>query len=106
MAVNPDIETLLALMACPSCRGSFNLESARLICVACGRTFPFEVEVPDLIDRYHVDEASFLARLQYAILRNPRLYDFHQKYGGGRPIAAQVSKELAAVEDATLLDIG
>jgi SAM-dependent methyltransferase len=47
-----------------------------------------------------------ISRLQYAILGNPRLYDFHQARCGGRPIAAQVEEKLGNVKDATLIDIG
>jgi SAM-dependent methyltransferase len=107
MAVNADLSTLLGLVSCPSCRGSLTSGSGLLHCTACGRSFPFDGDVPVLIQSNGFDrEPPLLARLQYAILGNPRLYDFHQAHGGGRPIAAQVKKELGGVEGATLLDVG
>ena len=51
-------------------------------------------------------EPSRLGRIQYAILGNPRVYEFHQAHGGGRPIAARVKQQLRDVGGATLLDIG
>jgi SAM-dependent methyltransferase len=47
-----------------------------------------------------------MSRFRYALLGNPRIYEFHQAHGGGRPIAAEVAKELNGVADSTLLDIG
>jgi SAM-dependent methyltransferase len=49
---------------------------------------------------------SRLGRLHYAVLGNPRVYDFQQAHGGGPKVAAQVRKELDGVGGATLLDIG
>jgi SAM-dependent methyltransferase len=107
MAVNEDMTALLKLVACPSCRRRLNCESGRLRCTGCGRTFALDQSVPILYESDGPqDEASALARLQYAILGNPRVYEFHQAYGGGRPIAAQVKRQLEDVGDATVLDIG
>src|ERR671931_578250 len=102
MAVNRDIETLLDLIACPVCHGSLTAASGRLSCIACGRVFTFEGNVPVLIQSNGVGaQPSFWSRLQYAVLGNPRLYDFHQTHGGGRPIAAQVKKALGDLGGAT-----
>jgi SAM-dependent methyltransferase len=106
MAVNDDMTALLELLACPSCHGRLVDEPARLRCTECGRTFALEQGVPILRSERVGDEPSALGRLQYAILGNPRLYEFHQAYGGGRPIAAQVKRELKDVGGASLLDIG
>jgi SAM-dependent methyltransferase len=46
------------------------------------------------------------ARAKYAILGNPRLYDFHQAHGGGRPIAAEVASEMGDASGTTVLDVG
>jgi uncharacterized protein YbaR (Trm112 family) len=107
MAVNDDINALLELLACPFCHGRLVDEPARLGCTGCGRTFVLDQGVPVLQrGEGSQDEASAFARLQYAVLGNPRVYEFHQAYGGGRPIAAQVKRQLEDVGDATLLDIG
>lgn len=107
MAVNDDMTTLLELLACPSCRSSLTSESAGLRCTGCGLAFPLDQGVPVL---HHGESSSptqsALGRLQYAILGNPRVYEFHQAHFGGRPIAAQVKRQLEPVGSATLLDIG
>jgi SAM-dependent methyltransferase len=107
MAVNGNPATLLELLACPSCGNELAPEFAGLRCTRCDRAFPLDGRVPILLDNGHSHAGpSTLARLQYAILSNPRLYDFHQAHGGGRPIAAQVRKELDDLGRRTLLDIG
>ena len=99
--------TLLELVACPACRGSLRDEAVRLRCQECFRTFPLEQGVPILDDgERSQQEPSRLGRLQYALLGNPHVYEFHQAHGGGRPIAAQVKRQLDDVGSATLLDIG
>jgi len=107
MAINENTAALLGLLACPSCSGELVSEFAELRCTDCGRTFQLHGRVPVLLHDSGTDgTASLLARLQYGILGNPKLYDFHQAHGGGRPIAAQVAKALDGVGGATLLDIG
>jgi uncharacterized protein YbaR (Trm112 family) len=107
MTVNRDLTKLLDLVACPSCQSELTRESARLRCTRCGHWFPFEQRVPVLDEGERSRrEPSALARLHYAILGNPRIYEFHQVYGGGRPIAAQVKTHLRDIGAATLLDIG
>ena len=107
MGVNDDMTALLELLACPSCHGRLVDEPARLGCTGCGQTFVLDQGVP-ILQRGEgsQDEASAFGRLQYAVLGNPRVYEFHQAYGGGRPIAAHVKRQLGEVGDATLLDIG
>jgi uncharacterized protein len=104
MAVNGDMATLLELLACPSCRSSLTGES-ELRCTGCGRTFPVEQGVPVLDDGVP-RQPSRLGRLHYALLGNPRVYELHQRYGGGRPIAAHVKGQLEDLGGATLVDIG
>jgi hypothetical protein len=107
MAVNRDLTKLLELVACPSCRSKLAGESAELRCTSCGRGFPIEQGVPVLDEGGGSGrKPSTLARLHYAILGNPRIYEFHQAYGGGRPLAAQVKTHLRDIGAATLLDIG
>jgi uncharacterized protein YbaR (Trm112 family) len=107
VAVNDNMTALLELLACPSCRGRLTNEPSGLRCTECGRTFALDQGVPILHQgESSRHETSALGRLHYAILGNPRVYEFHQAYGGGRPIAAKVKKQLADVGDATLLDIG
>jgi uncharacterized protein YbaR (Trm112 family) len=107
IAVNNDMTALLELLACPACRSSLTGDAAQLRCAGCGRAFPLDQGVPVLDAREStLDKPSVLGRLHYAILGNPRVYEFHQAYGGGRPIAAQVKGQLKDVGDATLLDIG
>jgi uncharacterized protein YbaR (Trm112 family) len=107
MALNDDLAALLELLACPSCRSSLTGGPPELRCTGCGRVFPFEHGVPVLQhDEGPAPEPSRLGRLQYALLGNPRVYELHQAYGGGRPIAAQVERELREVGRATVLDIG
>jgi uncharacterized protein YbaR (Trm112 family) len=107
MPVNNDIATLLELLACPSCRGPLTYESARLRCMRCDRAFGFDHGVPVMDETEGSPrEPSTIGRLHYALLGNPRVYEFHQAYGGGRPIASQVKRQLEDVGGATLLDIG
>jgi SAM-dependent methyltransferase len=107
MAVNDDIAALLRLLACPSCSSPLASESARLRCTGCGRIFPLHRRVPILHEgAASPPRRSLLWRLYYAILGDPRIYDFQQAHGGGPRVAAQVKKELVDVCDATLLDIG
>jgi SAM-dependent methyltransferase len=107
MAVNRDMTALLDLIVCPACRSSFKGEAARLRCTGCGLVFPVDQDVPVLgAPESSSDKPSALGRLHYAILGNPHVYDFHQAYGGGRRLAAQVKRQLKDVGDATLLDIG
>jgi hypothetical protein len=107
MAVNQDLTALLGLLACPVCHGELAAEGAGLRCTACARAFSMENGVPVLEDGAGAGhEPSRLARLHYALLGNPRVYELHQRFGGGRPIAAQVGRQLEEVGDATLLDIG
>jgi uncharacterized protein YbaR (Trm112 family) len=107
MAVNDDMATLLELLACPTCRSPLTHESAQLRCPRCGRVFALDQRVPILQDSEGAPhEPSTLGRLHYAILGSPRVYEFHQAHFGGRPIAAQVKRQLEDVGAATLLDIG
>jgi hypothetical protein len=107
MAVNADMTGLLKLLSCPACRGRLTEEPSELRCAKCARTFALDDGVPILHSSGGSrHEASALGRLQYAILGDPRVYEFHQAYGGGRPIAAQVKRQLEDVGAATLLDIG
>jgi uncharacterized protein YbaR (Trm112 family) len=107
MAVNADMSGLLELLSCPACRGRLTIDLSGLRCTECGRTFAVDDGVPILhYGERSRHEASALGRLQYAILGNPRVYEFHQAYGGGRPIAAEVKRHLQDVGGATLLDIG
>jgi uncharacterized protein YbaR (Trm112 family) len=107
MTVNHDIEALLELLACPECRSALKSVSGELQCTGCGRTFPLHEHVPILeAGATTPDRQTLMARLHYAVLGDPRVYDFHQKYGGGPRVAAQVEKELNNVGNATVLDIG
>lgn len=107
MAVNDDMAALLELVVCPSCQSKLRADAAGLRCTGLGHAFDLHDRVPVLMTETDAERRpSALARLRYAVLGNPRLYDFHQKHGGGRPIAAQVGNALDDVGDATLLDVG
>jgi SAM-dependent methyltransferase len=107
MAVNDDMAALLELVVCPSCQSKLTADAAGLRCTGLGHAFDLHDRVPVLETETGAERRpSALARLRYAVLGNPRLYDFHQKHGGGRPIAAQVGDALDGVGDATLLDVG
>jgi SAM-dependent methyltransferase len=106
MRINPDVATLLNLVACPLCRNRLTPGFAQLCCVGCGHTFELHGRVPALLPSYDFDRRlPVLARLQYSILGNPRVYDFHQAHGGGRQIARYIANELRNV-GGTVLDIG
>jgi uncharacterized protein YbaR (Trm112 family) len=107
MTVNRDIGALLEVLACPVCGGALSSADNALTCTGCTRAFPVREGVPIFIDGDGPDSApSLVGRLHYAILGNPRVYEFHQAHGGGRPIAARVATALKGVGAATLLDIG
>ena len=105
MTVNTDLSTLLELLACPACRNSLASEPGHLRCTGCGRSFPVEQGVP-VLDNSDAHEPSRLGRLHYALLGNPRVDELHQAVGGGRPIAAQVEKEVEGLGAVTVVDIG
>jgi SAM-dependent methyltransferase len=107
MTVNDDLTELLGLIACPKCRSPLGLEPATLVCSGCGSSFDFHEGVPALLDSDRVgSHSSLMARAKYAVLGNPRLYDFHQAHGGGRPIAAHVARALHEAQGRTILDVG
>ena len=99
MGVNSDLSGLLDLIVCPVCRGALSAgRRGRSVSVhgmvtasVCTETRPGLLAGSDDGHR-----PSALARVQYAILGNPRLYDFHQRYGGGGVIAAHVGAALGA----------
>jgi SAM-dependent methyltransferase len=104
--VNPDAATLLDLVACPACHGALASAFAELRCTTCDRAYGLNGRVPVLIADAEPDaDASLLARAHYAILGNPRVYDFHQAHGGGKPIGAQVERALEQAHG-TILDVG
>jgi len=107
VGVNHDMSAFLGLLACPSCRGTLEERPSGLGCPGCERAFALEQGVP-VLDEGNGDghEPSLLGRLHYKLLGNPRVYELHQRFGGGRPIAAQVQRHLRAADDATVLDIG
>jgi SAM-dependent methyltransferase len=107
MGVNEDIAGLLALVACPSCQSCLAQEPGRLRCSGCGRNFPVDRGVPIFDDSERaLEDQSVLGRLHYALLGDPRVYEFHHAYGGGRPVAAQVKRHLSGVTGATVVDVG
>jgi SAM-dependent methyltransferase len=108
VTVNADRARLLELLACPACDGTLDESGAGLTCVACGKTFRAHDGVPALLveSRAATPKPSHAARIQYALLGSPRVYDLQQRYGGGRKIAGRVRSALAGLEEGTLLDIG
>jgi SAM-dependent methyltransferase len=107
MGVNAEIDAVLELIVCPLCHSTFAEDGEALRCTKSGHRFERHHAVPVLTADGAADvRPSTLTRLQYAILGNPKLYDFHQKHGGGRPIAAQVATALGDVRNSTLLDVG
>jgi SAM-dependent methyltransferase len=107
MSVNADLAMLLDLLACPSCRSALTGDGARLRCLGCGEAFPVHGRVPILHDSAAAPpKPSLLGRLHYAILGDPRVYDFQQAHGGGPKVSAQVRNELDDIGGVTLLDIG
>jgi SAM-dependent methyltransferase len=105
--VNRDLRTLLELLVCPSCQSELSGDSEHLRCTGCGNAFSFHGRVPMLQQKtVRPEKQSLLARLQYALLGDPRVYDFQQAHGGGHKVAAHVRTELGDVGGATLLDIG
>jgi uncharacterized protein YbaR (Trm112 family) len=107
MTVNENLQELFDLVACPRCRSPLRPDLATLRCTGCNVSFEIHEGVPALLDgdQAHT-QTSMLARAYYAVLGNPRVYDFHQAHGGGRPIAARVANALQGVPSATVLDVG
>lgn len=106
VALNTDIGGLLGLLECPLCGGALEEDGDGFRCTRGGHEFGGRWNVPVLTTDHRTDEPSLLARLQYAVLGSPRVYDFHQRHGGGRPIAARVAAALGDVGTSTLLDVG
>ena len=50
-AISPD---LMAILVCPVDKQKLRLDGERLICTACGRIYPIEEGIPNML----VDEAS------------------------------------------------
>jgi SAM-dependent methyltransferase len=107
VAVNEDVTGLLELIACPLCRSRVVSAFAGLACTGCGRRFALDGRVPDMVvgEGGH-DSLSILARAQYAVLGDPRVYDLQQRVGGADRIFDRVEETLAGVDGKTLLDIG
>ena len=42
-------EKVLEQLACPACRGDLRLDTACIVCVACGRAYPIVDGIPVLI---------------------------------------------------------
>jgi uncharacterized protein len=42
-------ESMVAQLACPACHGDLRIESARLMCAACGRGYPVVDGIPVMI---------------------------------------------------------
>jgi uncharacterized protein len=107
MNMNAPDPKFLDLLACPSCHGALAPGDAALDCTGCGRSYAVSDRVPVFLDDYVAErEPSLLARLQYAILGNPRVYEFQQTHFGGKPVADRLRKELRGLRDDVLLDIG
>jgi uncharacterized protein YbaR (Trm112 family) len=107
MGVNRDLASLLDALACPVCTSGLALDDAGLHCVGCARSFPLRDGVPVLLaDDGRDAAASWLGRLQYALLGNPRVYEFQQEHGGAHKISARVAEALDDVGGATVLDVG
>ena len=107
MAVNEDVAGLLELIACPLCRGAIVSSFAGVECTGCGRIFELDGRVPVMVrDDDAGAPSSYIARAQYALLGNPRVYDLQQRHGGAGHIAGRVKEALADLEGKTLLDIG
>ncbi len=106
MPVNADMATLLELIACPSCRSALTGDSAQLRCTGCAESFAVQGGVPILDHAASLHKPSLLGRLHYALLGDPRIYDFQQAHGGGPKVAEQVQNELDGVGGAAVLDIG
>ena len=107
MPVNADVAGLLAILACPACGSSVDETFAGLRCAGCARTFELEGRVPVMVAGDGSDDsASVFARVQYAVLGNPRVYDLQQRLGGAGHIADRVREALIGADRRTLLDVG
>jgi uncharacterized protein YbaR (Trm112 family) len=40
---------VLGLLACPACHGELGVDNERLVCVACGRSYPVMDGIPALL---------------------------------------------------------
>ncbi|MBI4173648.1 MAG: Trm112 family protein [Candidatus Aenigmarchaeota archaeon] len=51
---------LLAILACPKCKGDVNLEKQFITCKACSLAFPVLDDVPDMLldDAWPLDKAK------------------------------------------------
>ena len=45
---------LLAILACPACKGDVELRDEKIVCIQCGRKYPIKDGVPVML----VDEAQ------------------------------------------------
>ena len=105
--VNPRLDELVGLLACPACRGLLFREAGCLRCAGCARTFGFAGRVPDLVLRDDDRPPRLPRRLAARALGNPRFYDVVQARLGGKTIAGSVANALRDLDGgATVLDIG
>ncbi len=98
---------LLTLLACPVCRGGLETAASGLRCVNCAGRYGLVDGVPVLgDDRSQDGTVSKASRLQYAILGNAKVFDFQQKYFGGKPVEQRLASLLRDFSGITVLDIG
>lgn len=108
MAINEDVTALHKLLACPWCKGAFaGIGTESLTCIECERSFATRFGIPDIrIEAEQYAESGLVSRIHYALLGNPRVYNFQQAHFGAKPVVDVLRRELAGVRDATVLDIG
>jgi uncharacterized protein YbaR (Trm112 family) len=105
--MNDSLTELAEMLVCPVCHSDLYRGSSSFECTRCGEAFGLSDHVPRFLSGGDGDaKASSLARLHYAILGNPHVYDFQQKYCGAEPVLAKMRTELTEAVDITLLDVG
>ena len=96
------------MLACPACRSPFRADSNSLACTGCDADFSNSRRRPELprCTATSCTSARCSHEFHYAILGNPRVYDFQQAHFGAQPVVSKMRAELAQVDHVTLLDIG
>jgi SAM-dependent methyltransferase len=99
---------LTALLACPSCRADLKASPGGFVCSKCGRSYPSNGGVPDLVGKTfsQAPMPGVIGRAVESIVATPAVYDFVQRLAGAESVIRRIRPVLAQMEGAIVLDAG